>query len=122
MSKEREELKPWNTGDSVGLVKALRYHMDLLDDDWRAKGNIASRSPLASVLDEAAEHIEILAHQETSVPEGWKLVPVEPTEAMIHAVWHHWLNGTGHSEECMGNALRAMLATAPSPPTSQETT
>lgn len=48
----------------------------------------------------------------------WVLVPREPTEEMVRAVWHHWLNGTGHSEECMANALRAMLGAAPASPRS----
>ena len=47
------------------------------------------------------------------VPDGWVLVPKEPTEAMVNAVWHHWLHGMGHSQECMRDALRAMLSASP---------
>jgi len=48
----------------------------------------------------------------THVPEGWKLVPVEPTQEMIDAVrWvaSGWVKGTRHAEE----TYDAMLAASP---------
>lgn len=54
--------------------------------------------------------------------EGWKLVPVQPTEAMLHAGWL----ATGESyamqmrtERLLAGHYRAMLAASPTPPTPQ---
>ena len=46
-----------------------------------------------------------------SVPEGWKIVPVEPTGEMVDAGLRSW--GTSHK-------FRAMLAAAPTPPVSED--
>jgi hypothetical protein len=45
--------------------------------------------------------------------EGWKLVPVEPTEEMLDAAYKHYESGdyTGY-----GSAYVAMLSAAPNPP------
>lgn len=52
------------------------------------------------------------------VPEGWKLVPVEPTPEMIGAFWRQKNCGTQgvgergpHTDDC--SAYRAMLAASP---------
>jgi len=52
------------------------------------------------------------AENAMAVPKGWKLVPIEPTEAMIQAVWKATLGGSILSAE---RAARAMLASAPTP-------
>lgn len=47
-----------------------------------------------------------------AVPEGWKLVPIEPTDAMVVAA----LEGSDTpTEYCIEQCYRAMLAAAPSP-------
>lgn len=50
--------------------------------------------------------------QAEAVPQGWKLVPVEPTEAMLQEAARAWTPGVNHLE---AHAIRyqAMLATAP---------
>ena len=52
--------------------------------------------------------------QPSSVPAGWKLVPVEPTEAMFTAVSRH-LDGGVYVGQFL-SAYRSMLAAAPSAP------
>ena len=52
---------------------------------------------------------------ESAVPEGWKLVPVEPTRAMCEAGWYRMQNHLGE-EECW----KAMLAAAPTPQGEEE--
>lgn len=60
-----------------------------------------------------------------NVPKGWKLVPIEPTEAMKKAggyVNSEWLNdnapiGQGRYESPMPGVYKAMLDAAPEPPT-----
>jgi len=42
-------------------------------------------------------------------PEGWKLVPTEPTEAMLRSAQEEWLRDTG-----MRRLYRAMIDAAPS--------
>lgn len=46
-----------------------------------------------------------------TVPDGWKLVPVEPTIAMTEAMWDEI-----HESRDMNNAYRAMLTAAPAAP------
>lgn len=49
---------------------------------------------------------------EPAVPEGWKLVPVEPTEAMHKAAEREW---DGRMSARSRGVWQAMLAAAPSP-------
>ena len=47
-----------------------------------------------------------------SVPEGWKLVPVEPTPKMLVALWDHRDSMAGQSENRIARAGYAALLTA----------
>jgi hypothetical protein len=50
-----------------------------------------------------------------AVPDGWRLVPVEPTNAMLHALWKHRDAMRGQSENKIARAsYSAMLDAAPS--------
>ena len=51
-------------------------------------------------------------HPAPAVPEGWQLVPKEPTEEMRNA----FANGTIGFDRLTSNAYRAMLKAAPAPP------
>jgi len=49
------------------------------------------------------------------VPEGWKLVPVEPTPAMVEAgykEWTHWQTTPSGMHEFLRTIYRALLAAA----------
>ena len=46
-----------------------------------------------------------------SVPEGWKLVPTEPTKEMLEAGQTEWLDSAGADPSF--DVYRAMLAAAP---------
>lgn len=46
-----------------------------------------------------------------TVPDGWKLVPVEPTVAMTEALWDEI-----HESRDMNKAYRAMLSASPAAP------
>ena len=70
-----------------------------------------------------AQSAALRAHPQP-VPEGWKLVPVEPTEEMQQA-WHRgiWSNPSNPDENLatsvqtmFAHAYRAMLAAAPGAP------
>ncbi len=50
------------------------------------------------------------------VPEGWKLVPVEPTDEMRLAAWIAWKTHDGQLDSKMQAALREAIASAPTPP------
>lgn len=57
-----------------------------------------------------------------AVPQGWKLVPVEPTEEMLVCGQEAWAHRPrGAVEDCheAAHIYRAMLATAPSAPAAQ---
>lgn len=57
-----------------------------------------------------------LAHVAAPMParEGWKLVPIEPTKAMIDAA--HLAEHCGNIEPHFTNAYKAMLEAAPKEP------
>ena len=54
---------------------------------------------------------------------GWKWVPVEPTEAMLHAAFEAWFGSDGpffptlksDQWKYLSSAYRAMLSASPSP-------
>ena len=53
-----------------------------------------------------------------SAPEGWQLVPVEPTKAMreaFHEAHEEWESGDDGRLDCPDHQWRAMLAAAPKP-------
>lgn len=62
---------------------------------------------------ERAEFEAAVLAQSERVPEGWQLVPVEPTQAMIRAGWKVGLMGM--DREGPQAVYRAMLDAAPSP-------
>ena len=61
-------------------------------------------------IDQLERELALLKASPASVPEGWKIVPVEPTGEMVDAGLRSW--GTSHK-------FRAMLAAAPTPPVSE---
>lgn len=55
---------------------------------------------------------------DTAVPEGWKLVPVEPTRAMceaFHQAHEEWDSGEDWQLDSPDHQWKAMLAVAPTP-------
>lgn len=61
----------------------------------------------------ASEHLRQCAESEHAiVPQGWKLVPLEPTVEMRRA-------GTAANDGIVSDIYRAMLAAAPQPPSAQ---
>lgn len=62
----------------------------------------------------AIERAVIDSQPKSSIPDGWKLVPIEPTEEMIEGFWGE----IKHGKEEIAAAKEAyfdMLAAAPSP-------
>lgn len=60
----------------------------------------------------------LLAHlQRGAVPEGWQLVPKEPTPEMLAGGWGYWLNvmAPGKQRDTAAKEYTAMLAAAPVP-------
>lgn len=53
------------------------------------------------------------AIQQVAVPEGWKLVPVEPTREMLAVLTGEW-HSSRHTD--MRNRWDVMLAASPTPP------
>lgn len=56
----------------------------------------------------------LAASPQPAAPEGWKLVPIEPTPRMLAAMWDHRDRMAGRSENNIARAgYAAMLAAAP---------
>lgn len=67
---------------------------------------------------EEATRAAMLAHiQRGAVPEGWQLVPKEPTPEMLAGGWGYWLNvmAPGKQRDTAAKEYTAMLAAAPAP-------
>lgn len=62
------------------------------------------------------------AVEANSVPDGWKLVPVEPTEAMVQKALHLDLSYMpGHEGPDRAAVYRAMLSASPAPAQQERT-
>jgi hypothetical protein len=112
------------TMDNRDPVRALALLLKALDDqkvgppagcdDW---------DQVSSALDYQVESALAAARAAISTPSGWKLVPIEPTEAMCKAGGHansEWLNDNAPIGEAryampMLSVWRAMLDAADSP-------
>lgn len=77
---------------------------------------LKSMEPVAQAV-QPAHHIEqdLEMVQPAQVPEGWKLVPVEPTEAMCRAVIYDTSQDSEGDWQATIDNYRLMLAAAPSP-------
>ena len=90
--------------DEIAWSNNTRQQSDRADD-----ARIVLRAALEQPQDHPEQNLDM-------VPAGWKLVPVEPTEAMLHAgnsAIENWgVDANGSS------TYRAMLAAAPQPQSS----
>lgn len=94
--------------DVAGLIGELADEADLCRNE--------TATDIADLLDRAATALRLSAGG--GVPEGWKLVPVDPTPEMLGAFWRQKNCGTQevgergpHTDDC--SAYRAMLAASP---------
>ena len=72
-------------------------------DNWSAYLRPVDREDFKAQL----EALQAVLPEDMRVPEGWKLVPVEPTNAMLEALYN------GDHEQPVGEKWDAMLATSP---------
>lgn len=81
-----------------------------------------SAHTLAKVCEDAHAEIASLRTRLAEV-EGWKLVPVEPTDEMMQAGYRSYgqslYRNRGHGEEAI-ELYRAMLRASPSPPRQEQ--
>lgn len=72
------------------------------------------RSPAMGAREAYAEaRAAVLAAMTRATPEGWKLVPVEPTDEMINAAYRFWPNPENPGTSLLEGYYAAMLAAAP---------
>ncbi|MBN8714613.1 MAG: hypothetical protein J0H50_11705 [Xanthomonadales bacterium] len=77
-------------------------------------GSLSSRlRPNVECAPWVIEAVRKLEAERVSVPEGWKLVPIEPTDAMVKEGARRRQNSAAES---VREGYRAMLAAAPSQP------
>lgn len=111
--------------DKPGVREAYRAHLSDLDA-LRAYAGKAGHMPLFDLISKdmrvVDQKLRALAAspltEEQPVAEGWKLVPVEPTEAMTAgaiASYHRPPADAALATEHVAKVFRAMLAAAPLP-------
>lgn len=83
-----------------------------------AKGKAASQAEFARRVLDGIDMGGAVQGQ-VAVPEGWALVPIEPTEEM-HEAGEFVPRGIGSCPPSVGNVYRAMIAAAPQPPAAGE--
>ena len=101
--------------ESVGLITPL-MEQQMFDDWCPYKGNPDPRTVWASAIDAVNGLLLGVTPPaaQTAVPEGWKLVPVEPTDAMVQAAHYLDLSYMPGQEGADRAAIyRAMLTAAP---------
>ena len=83
----------------------MAYHFDMrIRDARKLAKTIRSLKPPAEISDAPG------------IPEEWKLVPVEPTQAMLDAVDSHVVGCCNMTDADAHAAYTAMLSAAPQPP------
>ena len=101
-------------------IKAERDLMVRSLDEWVMQTgavvlNSSWHSELQSIVEMAfnkGAEIEAALRAQV-VPQGWKLVPVDPTSEMLKAAWKHGIDDEAPDPYY---AYKAMLAAAPQPP------
>ena len=110
---ERPQDDPWpwiHEGELIAEVERLTAALPVQQAAWQShSANNTMRHPEEADLTGGATDMPV---QQARVPDGYRLVPVEPTAEMVHAIpWPE--NVTPH----IGiETYRAMLAAAPTPP------
>lgn len=103
----------------IALLSPSRVREDALEEAAKvAESHRDERSNRAALIAAAIRALKGQPSPAQGAAEGWKLVPVEPTEAMIRALdamlHDHWPN----ARKMAVAAHAAMLAAAPEPHTS----
>lgn len=102
----------WYCIDTRGAATLCADREDAEQEMQRSNGLYPHLGPYRAV-----QLVEVAA-QQGAVPDGWKLVPIEPTDAMLVAGFGYWLNVTGSPKQRDTAAAEwaGLLAAAPNPP------
>lgn len=92
------------------LIKELT---DAREVAWAMIPTMGARQ-VGNIIDKALKHFAAARSAPVGVPEGWKLVPVEPTEKMVAAYSTGEVGG--QEDQTVIACYEAMLAAAPSHP------
>lgn len=89
-----------------GMADAFEQHFSqsFIDREWRAEA-----ATWAAAWKAAKRHC---GQPAPSVPDGWKLVPIEPTEDMLRAMTDPFVAINGDNRKAFESAYTAMLAAA----------
>ncbi|EPS2706729.1 hypothetical protein [Cronobacter turicensis] len=109
LRKERERAEPVATLYKAGnSAKVIMIGADLTDGYTDVFAELQPAPPAPA--DTTAQQFESLAGK-VVVPDGWKMVPVEPTKEMVAKMRYH----NGGYDQHIKNGYAAMLAAAPEP-------
>lgn len=104
--------------DFVDAEPVAWRHKERVNDDFDTDWILTKNEPPDGVRVIAKEPLYASPPQPVAVPEGWKLVPVEPTQAMVLAI--PFPNSV--TPRFGVETYRAMLAAAPAAPAQEEPT
>ena len=91
---------------ALEALNASMPHNNDMEEDWPS--HIAARRALRAALKQPQVN-------SPEIPEGWKLVPVEPADSQIRAAQDTWWHAC-NCETYWDQIYAAMIAAAPQPP------
>lgn len=104
--------------EMLNRINAADEDRDFLTED-EAVCTIMAIDELDAAIRAALEQPNHIAQHLNMVPEGWKPVPVEPTDSQIRAAQDAWWHAC-NSEMYWDQIYAAMLAAAPQPPVGEQ--
>ena len=95
---------------ALKALNASMPHNNDMDEDWPS--HIAARRALRAALEQPQVN-------SPEIPEGWRQVPVEPTDSQIRAAQDTWWHAC-NCETYWDQIYAAMIAAAPQPPVAEQ--
>jgi hypothetical protein len=112
----REERKRYVICGNLQGNSGLRVYFDKPSDTEGRPLFSGALDECERFLDTLCARAAIAAMPAPAVPAGWRLVPVEPTEAMERAGAAEVDRANPYSDDVANNIWHAMLRTRPAPP------
>jgi hypothetical protein len=105
-------IQPYPDGDFMHVAQHQRITEALRGEVGRLTADLAYFPSTVRQLSADCTALRAQLAQQPGVPDGWKLVPVEPTEAIRDALY---TSGFESADSILNYAYKAMLAAAPAP-------
>ena len=112
VAKDRYVAQHSGTGEGINFANYAEFTHALLAELANVQGPVAFVDDAGVII--VCSHSykpgdKLFTHPAPSVPEGYQLVPIEPTKAMMWALYGHWVGQLTHLDY---GYYKAMLSAA----------